>query len=81
MRFGLAVATAAAVGFAAAPASAQYYRYQAPAYAPPAYTPYGAAYGGGYCVKMCPHDLTPCDPPEFKRTDGRCANPLGGSVR
>ncbi len=80
MRFGLALAAVAAAGLAAAPAAAQYYRPRGPVYAPPAYSTYGAAYGG-YCVKMCPQDVTPCDPPEFKRTDGRCANPFGGSVR
>ncbi len=25
------------------------------------------------CVKMCEEDLTPCDPPAFKKVDGRCA--------
>ena len=24
------------------------------------------------CVKQCPLDLNPCDPPDFKRADGRC---------
>ncbi len=24
------------------------------------------------CVKWCFRDLGPCDPPEFKRADGRC---------
>lgn len=24
------------------------------------------------CVKWCFRDLNPCDPPEFKRADGRC---------
>ena len=25
------------------------------------------------CVKLCPLDTNPCDPPEFKRADGRCS--------
>ncbi len=25
------------------------------------------------CVKQCPLDLNPCDPPEYKRADGRCS--------
>lgn len=24
------------------------------------------------CVPWCAHDQNPCDPPEFKRADGRC---------
>ncbi len=24
------------------------------------------------CVKLCPLDTNPCDPPEFKKADGRC---------
>lgn len=24
------------------------------------------------CVPWCPADQNPCDPPEFKRADGRC---------
>lgn len=27
---------------------------------------------GEVCIAWCPGDLNPCDPPEFKRTDGRC---------
>lgn len=27
------------------------------------------------CVRWCERDLNPCDPPEFKRTDGRCGEP------
>ncbi|MBV1700705.1 MAG: hypothetical protein KGQ46_02660 [Hyphomicrobiales bacterium] len=25
------------------------------------------------CVPWCPTDLLPCDPPEYKNADGRCA--------
>ena len=35
---------------------------------------------GFYCVQLCAADMTPCDPAEFKRTDGRCSNPGGFSV-
>ncbi len=24
------------------------------------------------CVPWCPADLNPCDPPDYKRADGRC---------
>ena len=27
------------------------------------------------CEKWCLHDMNPCDPPLFKRTDGRCEEP------
>ena len=29
-----------------------------------------------YCQKLCTQDVTPCDPPEYKRADGRCNDPL-----
>jgi hypothetical protein len=79
MRFNFALAALAAFCFAA-PASAQYYRYARPAYAPPAYYS-GAAANGFYCMPMCQSDMTPCDPPEYKRTDGRCSNPTTGGIR
>jgi hypothetical protein len=28
---------------------------------------------GRLCVKQCPNDRLPCDPPNFKQADGRCA--------
>jgi hypothetical protein len=28
------------------------------------------------CEKLCTADMSPCDPPEYKRADGRCSNPL-----
>lgn len=28
------------------------------------------------CVKLCRRDSSPCDPPEFKRADGRCDVPF-----
>ena len=79
MRFGIVLAALAATGFAA-PASAQYYRYARPAYAPPTYYS-GAASNGFYCRPLCPSDTTPCDPPEFKRADGRCSSPTAGGIR
>lgn len=33
------------------------------------------------CQPMCPFDMTPCDPPEYKRADGRCASPLVGGTQ
>lgn len=27
---------------------------------------------GQVCRPLCNMDMTPCDPPEFKRADGRC---------
>ena len=31
-----------------------------------------------FCQKLCTQDFAPCDPPEFKRADGRCTNPGNG---
>jgi hypothetical protein len=28
---------------------------------------------GQVCVKQCPNDQLPCDPPVYKQADGRCA--------
>ena len=78
MRIGLALAALAAAAFAAPPASAQYYHTRRPAYAAPDY--YAPA-AGFYCRPLCPQDVTPCDPPEFKRADGRCVNPASGGFR
>ncbi|HMN72123.1 MAG TPA: hypothetical protein PKA55_09690 [Rhodoblastus sp.] len=33
------------------------------------------------CRPMCTWDVTPCDPPEYKRADGRCASPLVGGAQ
>ena len=46
---------------------------------PPAYSPYGAR-GRAYCQKLCNLDMSPCDPPEFKRADGRCTAPGTGRL-
>ena len=32
----------------------------------------GETGAGPLCQRLCESDLTPCDPPEFKRVDGRC---------
>ena len=76
----IAAISAAAITFAAPMASAQYYHrapviYAEPGYAAPAY--YSPR--GFYCVKECTQDTSPCDPPEFKRTDGRCTSPTAGN--
>lgn len=82
-RIGAAAIGAAMVCAVPSLAGAQpYYR----PYGPPAYAPYGAydqgrsVYGAPrVCQKLCSRDLSPCDPPEFKRADGRCTDPLGGT--
>lgn len=82
MRFvSLAIAATAATVLAAPIASAQYYpRY--PIYdTPPPYQSYMAPARGFYCVKSCERDLSPCDPPEFKRADSRCTSPDAGGLR
>lgn len=33
------------------------------------------------CARWCVQDLSPCDPPEFKISDGRCRPPGGGDVK
>ncbi|MDE2364317.1 MAG: hypothetical protein KGM42_16700 [Hyphomicrobiales bacterium] len=78
MRFALALATLAAAGFAAPPAFAQYYHYGPPAYEAPYWYRPGPV---SYCRKLCPQDVTPCDPPAFKKADGRCNGAVGGSIR
>jgi hypothetical protein len=59
----LVVLTAASL---AAPASAAK-RKKGPVSEPPA-----VAARGPVCTPLCTADTTPCDPPEFKRADGRC---------
>jgi hypothetical protein len=34
--------------------------------------------GRRYCQPLCTADTSPCDPMEFKRSDGRCNNPFSG---
>jgi hypothetical protein len=73
----LSFVTSAAVAAAfATPASAQYYR-RAPIYVEPA-PPYVVPGRAFYCQKLCPTDMSPCDPPEYKRADGRCTSPGTG---
>ena len=72
----LSAATAAAV---APTASAQYYYRPPVVYTDPSYSPYYAAPTRAfYCVKACSQDTSPCDPPEYKRTDARCTSPTTG---
>jgi len=78
----LAMSAVAVLALSAPVASAQvYYRhapvYLEPGYAAPAY--YSPRAEGFYCVKECTQDTSPCDPPEFKRTDGRCTSPTAGN--
>ena len=35
--------------------------------------PYYGYQGGRVCPRWCRNDRTPCDPPNFKIADGRCA--------
>ncbi len=35
----------------------------------------------GMCRPMCTFDVAPCDPPEFKRADGRCTSPVIGGTQ
>ena len=32
---------------------------------------------GQLCMRWCPHDMVPCDPPHFKIADGRCQDRRG----
>ncbi|MCC2106263.1 MAG: hypothetical protein KDJ40_01175 [Hyphomicrobiales bacterium] len=82
MRFvSLAVMAATATVLAAPGASAQYHPRYRIYDAPPLYEAYTTPTRGFYCVKSCERDLSPCDPPEFKRADGRCTSPATGGVR
>lgn len=66
MRIATALLVFLAAASLAAPASAAKRKSQ-PVSAPPA-----AAARGPVCTPLCTADTTPCDPPEFKRADGRC---------
>ena len=33
---------------------------------------YVRARRGTFCVKLCPNDFNPCDPPQYKQFDSRC---------
>ena len=41
-------------------------------YAPEGVQPGLRTADGRACVKQCPNDSLPCDPPSFKQADGRC---------
>ena len=74
--------SAAALALSASVASAQVYYRHAPVYVEPGYSApayYSSRAEGFYCVKECTQDTSPCDPPEFKRTDGRCTSAMAGN--
>ncbi len=76
--FASATLSVAAIALLAPSASAQSH-YRSRAYDAPAYRAYEAAPSPGYyCVKECVQDFSPCDPAEYKRTDGRCTSPTAG---
>lgn len=39
---------------------------------PEGFQPRQSAATGVLCVKQCPNDTLPCDPPSYKIADGRC---------
>lgn len=39
---------------------------------PEGFQPRLSAASGRLCVKQCPNDSLPCDPPSYKIADGRC---------
>lgn len=67
---------AAALMLAAGPALAKH-RHHHRGYQERAAAPHSARYApGGVCTPWCPFDLSPCDPPQFKISDGRCSSPV-----
>jgi len=72
MRASKLAALATAVAFAipaiasAAPRAVEYVDEPPPAY-------YSSRQDAGRCIPWCDRDLSPCDPPSFKISDGRCA--------
>jgi len=75
--FSIAAFATASCVLAAPMASAQYYHRGPAIYAEPGYSPYASG-RGSFCVKDCVQDTSPCDPPEYKRTDARCTSPTAG---
>lgn len=76
----MALLSAATIALVAPTASAQYYYRPPIVYDDPSYGPYHAAPTRAfYCVKACTQDTSPCDPPEYKRTDARCSSPATGA--
>ncbi|HMN73481.1 MAG TPA: hypothetical protein PKA55_16595 [Rhodoblastus sp.] len=74
----------AAIALAAPGASAQFHHRYPPVYAAPyeaAPVYYSERVPAFYCVRECTQDTSPCDPPEYKRTDARCTSPSAGAVR
>jgi hypothetical protein len=71
----LAAAGIVLLGFAAPGAAARtlWPGFQASAAPPEGVQPGLFDAEGRACVKQCPDDRLPCDPPSFKHADGRCA--------
>lgn len=77
----VATLSAAAVAILAPAASAQFHQ-RYPAYEARPYSAYEVAPSPAfYCVKDCMQDTKPCDPPVYKRADGRCVSPGAGGIR
>lgn len=70
----LAIVVLAAVALAAGPAAAKPRKKNVRVYE----TPRASA---NVCRPMCTFDMTPCDPPEYKRADGRCSSPIVGGTQ
>ena len=71
-----ALATGAALSLQAAPASAGSPYNREPARDDPRHDPDASGVPGipnlQGCVRLCERDQSPCDPPVYKRADGRC---------
>ena len=67
MRIVAIILMVAVAGFSA---QAQAKQKRAIMSAPPVETE--QAYVAPVCPRLCNTDVSPCDPPEFKRADGRC---------
>ena len=82
MRYvSIALLSAAMIALVAPSASAQFYPrypsvYASPDYAAPVY--YSRRAPAYFCHKDCAQDMSPCDPPEYKRMDARCSSPTAG---
>ena len=76
MKASLALLCAAAL-LATLPTAAQS-QHRTRRYAPPAEEGRSVAPPPSACVPLCSLDTTPCDPPNFKAADGRCAYPMIG---
>ena len=73
MRAKIATIVFVLAGVLAAPAFAKHVKRTLP-------PPPEEAIRSGYCQPLCTQDVSPCDPPEFKRADGRCDNGAYGGA-